>query len=327
MRTEHTPRIPKQLMTNESNPPVTPLSPFRLFIRLSRPFFLLGGIGQYLLGAGIARYLGSTIDWGIFLIGLMWGIAMQLATHYLNEYFDAPMDALNPNRTFFSGGSGVLGEEEGQLPRNVALVAAFGMLTIATFFTIQLVRAGEMSASLGIVMGLIFLGAVFYSVPPVTLSKSGYGELTTAILVGTLAPIMAFLLQVGTMHRLVTFTTLPLTFLLVPVLLAVEFPDYATDLKFGKRNLLLRAGWENAMTIHNTFILFAFVILGTASFLGLPSAIALPAFLAFPSGVLQIWQMRRIAAGAKPNWNALALNAVVTFGMMAYMLVFVYWTR
>jgi len=37
--------------------------------------------------------------------------AIQLMTHFVNEYYDAPRDALVAIRTLFSGGSGVLRPE------------------------------------------------------------------------------------------------------------------------------------------------------------------------------------------------------------------------
>ena len=39
----------------------------RLFFILSRPLFLVGGVLVYALGAGIARYLGTPIDWGLYV--------------------------------------------------------------------------------------------------------------------------------------------------------------------------------------------------------------------------------------------------------------------
>jgi 1,4-dihydroxy-2-naphthoate octaprenyltransferase len=178
-----------------------------------------------------------------------------------------------------------------------------------------------------IVMGLIFLGAFFYSVPPVRLVSSGYGELTTSIVVAVLVPALAFLLQVGELHRLVAMTTTPLVFLHLAMMLAFELPDYALDLKFEKLTLMVRLGWERGMTLHNLLILSAFVLLALALIFGLPTAVALPAFLILPLGLFQIWYMTRIAAGAKPHWNILGLMAVLLFGLTAYMLAFAFWTR
>jgi hypothetical protein len=41
----------------------------QLFIKLSRPFFVLGVAVLYALGVGIAHYLGSTIDWNAYFLG------------------------------------------------------------------------------------------------------------------------------------------------------------------------------------------------------------------------------------------------------------------
>ena len=90
-------------------------NPIRTFLKLTRPVLLLGGIGLSFLGAGIARYLGRPIDWDLFNAGLLWVILIQLAAHYLNEYFDEPVDRENANRTLFSGGSGSLGKGEDKL--------------------------------------------------------------------------------------------------------------------------------------------------------------------------------------------------------------------
>ena len=85
----------------------------RLFIKLTRPLFLVGVALLYALGAGIAKYLGVRIDWGFYILGQLWVTLLQLSTQYLNEYFNAPMDQNNPNRTFLTGGSGAVGPQLG----------------------------------------------------------------------------------------------------------------------------------------------------------------------------------------------------------------------
>lgn len=302
-------------------------NPFILFLRISRPFFLAGSFLLYALGVGIARYLGKNLDWDVILIGLAWIFSMQLAVHYLNEYFDAPADARNPNRTPFSGGSGALGAGEGKLPRWVALLAAAVMLTAVAILSLGLVRTERLTPPTVLMMALIFLAGFFYSVPPLRLATSGYGELTTSIVVANLVPAFAFLLLAGEVHRLLAMSTFPLTSLHMAMLLALELPDYASDTKNEKHNLLVRIGWKDGMALHNIFILSAFALLGLATLFGFPSSIALPAFVPLPLGLLQIWYMRRIAAGAKPNWVALTLGAVMLFGSVAYLLTYAFWVR
>ena len=273
-------------------------NPVSLFFKLSRPIFLLGGALQYALGLGIANYLGKPLDVDIALIGLFLVLAIQLSTHYLNEYYDSPLDQYNENRTLFTGGSGVLGDEDDKLPRNVAQYSAVITLTAAAILAFYLLRSNALSPAAGMVLVLAFLGSFFYSVPPVRLSYTGYGELTTSIIVANLVPIFAFLLQTGETHRLLAMATFPLTFIHMAMLVAFALPDYGVDVKYRKTNLAVRMGWENAMTFHNIFILAGFAVLGLATTFGLPSAIALPAFLPLLLGLLQIWYVRRIAATA-----------------------------
>jgi 1,4-dihydroxy-2-naphthoate octaprenyltransferase len=302
-------------------------NPFVLFIRMTRPVFLVGGVFQYALGAGIARYLGHTLDWTAYFVGQAWVTFMQVSVHYLNEYFDAPADAHNANRTPFSGGSGLLGEGRGKLPRRVALLSAVTMLTAVAVVTFIMIRLGLVRAPLVVIMVLGFLGSFFYSVPPVRLSHSGYGELTAAVLFANLVPAFGFLLQAEDLPRLLSMATFPLTFLGIAMILALEFPDYAADQKTLKTTLLVRIGWENGMLVHNLFVLTCYALFGLAMLSGFPAAIALPAFLTFPLALLQIWYLRRIAAGAKPNWTALTLNAVAIFSFSSYLLNFAIWTR
>ena len=297
----------------------------RSFIKLSRPFFLLGAVLVYALGVGIARYLGINIDWGIYLLGQAWVTTLQLATHYFNEYFDSPADAANPNRTLFSGGSGVLGEDG--LPREIALWAGIASLTAATSFTIMLMRAVQLNPAPLLVMVLIFLGAFFYSIPPVRLVESGYGELTTSIVVASLVPALAFILQYGELHRLVAMSTFPLIALHMAMMLAFELPDYAVDLKFEKLTLMVRLGWERGMLLHNILILIGYLLIGLAMLFGFPTSVALPALLALPLGLFQIWYMTRIGAGGKPNWHLLGWLAILVFGVTTYLLTFSFWTR
>jgi 1,4-dihydroxy-2-naphthoate octaprenyltransferase len=296
-----------------------------LFIRLSRPHFLVAGFLLYSLGVGISRYLGMSVNWGWFFLGQAWITLLQLSTHYLNEYFDAPADLRNRNRTPFSGGSGAIGP--GKLLRSTALYAGIVCLAIVASSTVLLIHYVSLSPAAILIMVMIFLGAFFYAVPPVRLESSGYGELTSSILVANLVPAFALLLQTGNLHRLLAMSTFPLTMLHLAMLLALELPDYATDIKFEKNTILVRIGWERGMRMHNFLILGAYLLLGSAVLLGLPAAIALPAFLSFPLGLLQIYQMNRIAAGAKPNWTTLTLAAVTLFSSTAYLLAFSFWSR
>jgi 1,4-dihydroxy-2-naphthoate octaprenyltransferase len=300
-------------------------NPLRLFFRLSRPLFLLGGILVYALGAGIADYLGIPIDWGLYFLGQAFVTTLQLCGQYLNEFFNAPVDTENTYRTSFTGGGGAVGP--GKLSRNTVLLAALTALTILASLTVILIARAPISPLLIVLMILAFAGALFYSMPPVQLALTGYGELTISILVSFMVPAFAFLLQFGDLHRLLLISTIPLTALYLAMMLVFEFPDYATDIKFNRKTLLVRIGWERGMVLNNYLILSAFLLLGIAAILNVPSGIILPSFLLLPFGLFQIWQMRNIAAGGKPNWTVVGLIGAVLFAGVAYMLSFAFWVR
>ena len=297
----------------------------RLFIRLTRPLFLLGGALLYALGVGIAHYLGTVIDLPVYLLGQLWVTLLQMSAQYLNEYFNAPADQNNPNRTWLTGGSGALGP--GKLERRVALLAAYACMAVLASVTVLLIARLPLPPEAVIIMILAFLGALFYSTPPLQLEASGYGELVTSILLAFMVPAFAFVLQAGELNNLVAMVAFPLTALHLAMLLAFELPDYATDIKYEKRTLMVRMGWQNGMNLHNLLILTAFLLLVLAANLGLPAFVVLPGLLPLPLGLLQIWQMWRISNGAKPNWNALTVGDLALFAAMAYLVAFAFWTN
>ncbi|HNS38401.1 MAG TPA: prenyltransferase [Anaerolineaceae bacterium] len=297
----------------------------RLFLRLSRPLFLLGAALTYALGVGIARYLGTSVDWGVYVLGQAWVTAFQLSAHYLSEYFAEPDDGRDDNQTLFSGRSGALGP--GKLPRAAALWAGVACLAAGASLSVLVIGQANYAPAVLLLMGLIFVGAVCYSVPPLRLEASGYGELTLSLLVANLVPTLAFLLQAGELHRLLAMATFPLTVLHLAMLLAFDLPDYASDLRCGKRTLMVRAGWQRGMLLHNILVLSGFILLGLAAAMGLALRIVLPTFFVLPAGLLQIWLMMRIEQGDKPNWSLLALAALTSFGLTAYLLAYGFWTR
>jgi 1,4-dihydroxy-2-naphthoate octaprenyltransferase len=301
------------------------MNSFRLFVKLSRPLPILGMILTFGLGAGIARYLGASVDWGIYLLAQVWLTLLQLSMHYLGDYFALPADILNTRRTPFSERSEAIGP--GKLPRSLALWAGVSCLTVAASLTVLLLRTIGWSPAVYLMMFLIFLGALSYSVPPLRLASSGYGELLMSIMVANLAPAFAYLLQAGEWHRLLPMSTFPLLFLHLAMMVAFEFPDYATDSKFEKPTILVRMGWLRGMHLHNLLLLGGFALLGIAWALGLPYQIALPALAILLIAGFQIWMMNHIEAGARPNWLLFTSVAAAIFGLTAYLLAYGFWTR
>jgi len=188
-------------------------------------------------------------------------------------------------------------------------------------------RLGALNSLVLTLMALVVAGAIFYSVPPVRLATSGYGELTTAILLANLVPALAFTLQYSELHRLLALSTFPITALTLASMISLEFPDYASDLKHGKRTLLVRLGWRNAVWVHHLLVASGYLLFVASFAAGLPGALAWPPLLTLPLGLLQIWYLGRIAEGLKPHWTALTLNALAMTVASVYLLTYAFWTR
>jgi 1,4-dihydroxy-2-naphthoate octaprenyltransferase len=289
----------------------------RLFLILSRPWFLLGATLLYALGLAIAHYLGETIQVLLAAEGLALVLALQLTVHYLNEYFDAEGDAVNPNRTPFNGGSGAVGKAG--LSRLTSLQAAVVALAfVALLLTAMLIR-GEATNLAWAVIAIVLPASLFYSAPPLRLVSTGYGEFIAALIVSAMVPTLAFTLQVGSMHRLLFLATAPLVLLNFAMIMAFEVPDYGTDLQSGKRTLMVRLGWENGMRLHDAAIIAAVVALLAGVLLGMPAHVSVGLLIVLPLAAAQAWQMGRVRRGGKPSWILLTGGAVALFSLTAYL--------
>jgi 1,4-dihydroxy-2-naphthoate octaprenyltransferase len=289
----------------------------RLFLKLSRPVFLLGGALVFGLGAAIASFQDYPIDLGRYLIGQGMITFIQLMTQYLNEYYGADADRENPNRTPFSGGSGVLGPDG--LPRQVALYAAAACVAIAGTLASVSVFRNLFPLVAWLILVLIFIGAFYYNVPPIRLIRSGYGEITTSTIVALLVPSFSFAAQSGKVDRLLLMSTIPLVALHFAMMIVLQLPDYASDLKHDKHTLMVRLGWSTTMRLHDFAIIFAIIFLGVASFYTIPLRVALGSLIALPLALAQIWQMQRIRRGYPVRWRILTFSAVGLFSLAVYL--------
>jgi 1,4-dihydroxy-2-naphthoate octaprenyltransferase len=290
---------------------------FRTFIKLARPIQLLLAALTYSLGAGISRYLGHPVHAAALVLGLLAILAIEAAAFWLVEYFHLPLTPLAKEET----------PRAREAFRTSLFQSAAALLTVAGAIIVTLLLARLLTLPAGLLMGLIILFFVAYSVPPMRLSEAGYGELVMAVSLGTLFPALAFLLQYGEFHRLLTFVTFPLTLLALTFLLVNDFPAFATDLKLGHHSLLTRLTWQFAIPTHHVLILVSFLFFASAPLLGFPWGLVWPVFLALPFAVFQIIWLQRIAMGGRTLWKFLTALAVATFGLPAYLLAFTFWIR
>jgi 1,4-dihydroxy-2-naphthoate octaprenyltransferase len=282
---------------------------------ITRPISLLLASLSYTLGAGIAHYLGQAIRAGSFALGLLAILALLEADYFFNEYFLLNHTPLFISETF----------PQRESYRIILLQIAFAALTLSLVAILSLLLTHSLNISVGILLVIIIIILGTCSVPPMILSKAGFGELIYAFTLGTMCPAIGYFLQYGRFHRLLPFTTLPLTLLALAYFLVCAFPSYATDQKLGRMTILIRLTWQRAIQIHHLIIMMAFLIFGVSYFMNFPWDLVWPVFLSLPFAILQIYLLQRIAHGDRPKWNYLTALAGVTFGLNAYLLSFTFW--
>ena len=270
----------------------------------------------YALGAATAAQMGITINWAVYLLGQVVVTSIQLMGQYLNEYYDKEVDRLTANnRTWFSGGSGVL-SADGIAPETVLAAARICALTAVLSGILASIQSPWMIP----IIIFSLLGSWFYSSPPFSLMSSGWGELTTSVIVALLVPLAGYCMQGGFPPGELWLVGVPLVLVHNAMLISFEFPDRAADLSVGKKTLTVRLGLRGAAWVVTSLIGFAILFLVVqglfSKYPGLRMGWAVP---------MAIWQMvlihRVIHSPTRTNYYLLTTGGVALFVLMALLVL------
>ncbi|HVN15034.1 MAG TPA: prenyltransferase [Anaerolineales bacterium] len=290
---------------------------FRNLFRLSRPLNILFAALTYVLGLGLARYLGNPFHAVSFWLGLVGVLLTQTTMSLLAEVYRSNTDPIVPDETIAERKS----LHDAMLYFSIASLAALAVIAFLLYVNRLL------SPSALLFLGLSLLLTILYSVPPARLVNLGFGELILAIHLAYVIPSIGFLLQATDYHRLLGMIVFPLTSLAFACFLVLDFPSFAQDQKYNRRTLLVRLGWERAVPLHNALIAIAYLTFLAAPAFGFSLTVLWPAFLTLPFAILQIVGLRNIALGGRPVWDFLTATAIAVFGLTAYFLTLTFWLR
>ena len=274
------------------------------FIRLSRPHFLLGGVLLFAVGA----FSGGKVDATRYLIAQIMVTAAQITAHYVNEYADVEVDVHVTNRTFFSGGSGVLTAQvfEPIVARRAALVTsaiAVGAAAVVATYSIPAAALGL--ASLAISWA--------YSMPPLRLLDTGLGEIATTLVVAAALPLIGSLAQSGSLPASLWWSIAILVPIHFAMMLAFEIPDLDTDAKVGKRVLAVRVGRPSTIRLMALLVIAAGTVAAVA---GLVGAIAPLSAWGVSAGLVPVWiAAQGLRRNNYPVLTAAAVAALVVVGI------------
>ncbi len=286
-------------------------------LKLSRPLHLLLAALTYLLGVGVADYLGKPFRAEPFWLGFVIVVLAQASMNLLAEVFRPENEPILENETR----SGRIKLRGNLLYIAIAFLATGAVLAFLLFNNQHL----PLSALFFLLLSLLII--VLYSIPPFRLLDRGFGEFLLAAQLAYVIPSIGFLFQADEYHRLLFTITLPLTILALAYFLVMGFPSFAADQKYQRVTLLRRLTWERAVPLHHSFVIAAYMLFLAAAFLGPSLKLLWPAFLTLPFAALQIALLRNISLGAKPNWPLLTSTALGVFGLTAYFLTLTFWLR
>lgn len=203
------------------------------FIQLSRLHFLFGGALMYAIGVAS----GGEVSIGGYLLGQLMVTSAQLTAHYVNEYADVEADRLVTNRTFFSGGSGALVDDD--ISPKLALHAARTTSAVAVAAMVGVALLAPAAALLGGVALAVSWG---YSMPPARLLNTGWGELVTSLVVVVVVPMIGAFISGAPASPALWWAMAVLLPVHIAMMLVFEIPDSATDREAGKTVLAVRLG-------------------------------------------------------------------------------------
>jgi 1,4-dihydroxy-2-naphthoate octaprenyltransferase len=287
------------------------------YLKLSRPLHLLLAALTYLLGSSIPVYLGKPFSTLAFWLGLAGVLFAQLTMSLLAEVFRPHNEPLVENET----------PKQKETLRNNLLYVSYGLLTVNAVlaFLLYLDHSLVLETSLFLLSSLVAI--ILYAVHPFRLIDRGFGELALAAHIAYIIPSIGFLLQAKVNHHLLIIIIIPLTALALAYFLILNFTSFIEDQKYQRATLLRSLTWERAVPFHHSLIVFAYIIFAAVPLFGFSISLMWPAFLTLPFAVLQIFHLRHISTGGKPNWILLTTTALAVFGLTTYFITLTFWLK
>lgn len=275
--------------------------------------FILSAAIFYLLGAGIARYLGLFQKIHDFWYGLLFITLISASGFLLQRYFD-PKQLQKANQTEF-----------GLIRSRQYLLSGIALLMAGSVIAYLLIVFSNVEIISIVFLAFIFLTPFVFAIPPIRLADRGYGDLALILSTAIVHPALAFTLQSGSLHSLLMLISVPLFFFLMAMFVSTGLSEYLKAMLGGEKNLVIMLGWKLAMNLHDWFIILGYALIGVAFFQGLPWTMIWPTFVPLPVFVFTMYEIHRIREGNKPRWSLLIFSGYAGLGIMLYGLLFMLW--
>jgi len=278
------------------------LSKVRIWIRAVRLFAFPATLVPVFVGAALAISYPGLVMWKLFPLVLVCTLLFQIATNFLNDYFDFKK-GIDRIDTF--GSSGVL--PEGLLEPRQILIAGLILFGLGALLGLGLVvvRGRPM-----LVLGLIGLaGGYFYTGWPVAYKYFGLGDIMVLILLGPVMIIGSYFALTGSCSSTVIYTSLPFGLLSAAIMASNNLRDIEHDRAAGIKTLAGILGRQGAKAEYITLLIGAYVCV---ALMLLTKAAPLWSILVFITLPIVIQNIRTVKDSKPDSPDTLALIDVRT---------------
>lgn len=287
-------------------------------LQMTRAQFLIGILFPLFAGTMIAVSVSNSFSLTGFLLVLIIGIGIHIATNVYNDIYDAIQGAdkkESKTRNYYSGGSGILLKFP-HLIGKMFMLARFGLVLslIATIGLLFIINQSLWPLLLVVTITLAFLSK-YYTAPPFKLGYRGIGEIVVWSGFGPLAITLAAISQNLGFH-FTLIAVMPATgFSTLSILWIGQMLDIKNDITAGKIGLVARLGLKRAYQGYVIIIFLLIINILAISFFvlqpGWPVLLSLLPFFITPI----IW-MRL----SKFHNNPVKLMSISTLNSLQYLL-------
>lgn len=226
-----------------------------LYIKELRAPFLSASLLPIILGGVLVPDWEKTDKLLLFILIVLCGSLIHLASNTMNDYFDFKSGCDSPDtcKTPFSGGSGLMVEKL-LVPREVFIlsICLLTMAALAAFIIIYLSPGNPLFIILFGAAGIFFGYA--YTAPPFKFVYRGIGELTIFLAFGPLAVCASYYILSGTISLAPFIYSIAPGIMTTAILWINQFPDYETDKRAEKKTLVVQIGLSRSRYIYYIFI-------------------------------------------------------------------------
>lgn len=260
--------------------------------RALRLYFVLPSILPALLGGVIAWAQGYSLN-GLHFALVVIGVTIN---HFGLNLVDDVLDYRHAvdlkkgdEKNFFAGGSGVLPE---------GLLKDRQMLTVASLFFVTTAAIGAyLIYACGwpvLVLGLFGMASsIFYTTPPIRFGYRGFGELGLLVNFGPVIVMGSYYVQAQTLAVEPLVASLVPGFMMWSMIIINEIPDYETDRRGGKWNLVARFGRFAGAILYGMGLTIAYGILIIAALAQVLSPFTLMGLISLPFAIKSFAVMGR----------------------------------